>query len=187
MRILLNPPLSVKKADHDLSWSAFHCKFKNADMDYVRKNSNESIRNLLDQVPLENHHRYLCVDIKPIVTDPGQCVCLPGWHLDTVENPFNSDELPERHHIICLLSDDTTEYIETPLDLDIDHSDSIKDIRIKIDAVPYSVYKAPRDAFVTYGRLNLHRGPVAVTSGQRVLVRVSETNVIKPNRLSTPI
>jgi hypothetical protein len=182
MEVTFNPPVRVNQLDEEISSSNFVHRFKNADLDFVLKQSSEDIRQLLNSAPLEFKHKYICVDIKSIITVEGQCVCLPGWHLDTVENPFNSDEKYETHHILCLHSDDTTEYIKTELTLDIDPHDRIHTIRDKIDAVPYDVFKAPRNAYITYSRLNFHRGPWAARAGRRTLIRLSETDVIKPNR-----
>lgn len=160
-------------------------QFKYADFDHAYRNTTDYIRQILSAAPLKNKHRNLVVDIKVTQIKKGQPPCIPGWHCDTVVNPFH-DSLPEFHHLFVTGHASLTEFIAQPITLEVNSelkSDSqqlLQSFKEQITAIQVEPYKIPSATLVTYGRFHFHRGSIGLYDEKRLLVRVTETNIITP-------
>lgn len=189
--IKFNPPISIQKEVVPVCDFTYTPSLKGVSLEYALEHSNAVVQNVISQIPLQYKHKYITVFVKPMQTTVGESTCLAGWHIDAVETPYKArTNRSELHHIWCGYSNDTTEFIETPLMLNLDAHDDLVTMREKIELQPYVVTKIPRHTIVSYERLNLHRGPICQESTNRLLIRVSETDTMfggmrlhKENRL----
>lgn len=158
-------------------------QFKCADINYVRQNTTDYVREILDAAPIKNQHKHVVVDVKVTLIKKNKPPCLPGWHCDTVINPFE-DSLPENHHLFVSGNASRTEFIGTPVELnvpfDLKHQSLLKNFREQLEQLNFYVYKIPSCQFASYGRFHFHRGSLGLYDEKRLLIRVSETNVITP-------
>lgn len=159
---------------HKTHYPEFTCK--NAEFDLIYKKSNHYIHYVLNNIKLRNKHKYVAVDVKVHDLKVGECPCIPGWHCDTTIEL--RDELPEVHHLFVTGEGCLTEFIDEPLSLKHGSLYELqrqirKDVKVKaIDSC----------TITTYGRFDFHRGPIAKINEKRLLVRVTETDIIVPNR-----
>ena len=124
----------------------------------------------------KSQHRYISIDIKIKDHLVEETTCIPGWHCDVTCDPLRA-ELSEVHHILtCELA--PTEFISTPLKLQ--YTTSLKEQQSLIDQQSYKIFTLEPWTWYTYGRLNFHRGAIVKTSGRRFLVRVTQSDIIKP-------
>lgn len=151
--------------------------YKYAGFDYVYRNTNDFVRSILDQAPIYGDHRYVLVDVKVQHLTPEKHSCIPGWHLDGPENPLH-DSQPEIHHLF-VTGGGSTEFIAEPVMLEVDPNDKQKDIVARIpDNV--AIIEAEQNAFNTFTRFDFHRGILAKELLTRLLIRVTESDVIRP-------
>ena len=92
----------------------------------------------------------LFIDVKVQNLRVGQYTCVAGWHRDTITDPR------VRHHLF-VLGANRTEFLGA-------------------DGV---VFKIPEGEWHSYGH-DLHRGPRCLVSERRVLLRITESDVIRP-------
>lgn len=165
--------------------------FKYADFDYAYKNCNNSyVRYVLDHMPIEGLHDRVLIDIKIHDLQAGDVACVPGWHLDGSINPHNLPKRPETFTLFVTGKHARTEFVEDPIILDTEESwnFAIKSQRCgRMIPESRSVITLPSCRFATYGDLDFHRGVPAAEPTKRLLVRTTETDIIKPrNRIYTP-
>lgn len=143
--------------------------FKYADVDFVYPRTNGLVKTIIETAPLTNRFKRVLIDIKVQDLHPEICSCLPGWHLD------GSMQEIEVHHL-CVLNGPQTEFINEPLFLDQHHN------------IPDDVAVAPaREGFITtFTSLDFHRGVFATKPTRRLLVRLTETNIIQPRNKPHP-
>lgn len=119
---------------------------------------------------LEEGYKNTLLDFKVRELNVGDCGCpLEGWHIDVTRNP-NHEGKPDRHMIYSTVVG--TEFMTTPITTD---SDDFAQVHIPDNA---GVWQAPADSIVIYDRLNMHRGPVVQQPCRRVLIRLTQTDII---------
>ena len=143
--------------------------FKYADLNFVYPRTSSLVRQIVDKAPITGRFKRVLIDIKVQDLHPEICSCLPGWHLD------GSMQEIEVHHL-CVLNGPQTEFIDQPLFLDQNHN------------IPDDVRVAPaREGFITtFTSLDFHRGVFATKPTRRLLVRLTETNIIQPRNKPQP-
>jgi len=149
------------------------------------------VRQILRHAPIENKHRRVLVDVKMHDLKKGQHTCLPGWHLDGSMNPEGIEKKPELHHLFVGSMFCRTQFLDSPLDIPIDPSwtfaERSKKLGALLDDMILSIFTIPNCHFVTYDDTFFHRGAQSEGDELRLLVRVTETDVIHPqNRIYTP-
>lgn len=164
--------------------------FKYAGYNYILENVTDYVRQVVMACPAVSGRRdQIVVDVKVHDIQPGKYPCLPGWHCDTVINPFH-DSRPEIHHIFVSGEASLTEFIEGPVCLQIDETLSdnalLKSFREQLDA-SVATRRIPSCQIMTYGRFDFHRGTIGQFAQKRLLIRVTESDIIKPhNTAYTP-
>jgi hypothetical protein len=157
--------------------------FKHASLERVRAETTDWVRAVLDAVPLRGAHRWVVVDVKVTDLVPGRLPCVPGWHVDAVLDPFHATR-PEVHHLLVTGTGCLTEFVAAPVELDVRPATCPKaflaDVNRQLALLDPPVRAVPSNTLVEYGRLDLHRGARAVARETRVLVRVTETDLIAP-------
>lgn len=123
---------------------------------------------------VEGKHKSIRVDLKVYDLQAGDYTCIPGWHIDTVTNPRHNS-LPENHLIYTNVFG--TEFCATPVEFGEEQThfnEVVQNLPAEskyLAAKPNSIYQ--------YGRFHLHRGPQVSHACRRVLVRITETDVVK--------
>lgn len=143
--------------------------FKYADLNFVYPRTSSLVRQIVDKAPITGRFKRVLIDIKVQDLHPEICSCLPGWHLD------GSMQEIEVHHL-CVLNGPQTEFINQPLFLDRRHE------------IPDDVaVTTAREGFITtFTSLDFHRGVFATKPTRRLLVRLTETNIIQPRNKPQP-
>jgi len=166
--------------------------YKFASLKYVRNNvRNDYVQYVLDSIPIRGNHKSILVDIKTHHLKAGQIPALPHWHFDCVKNPlydscsanrdkmsrFLSRSVEEVHHIFISSPYCRTEFLAESFETDLDpldgprFDDKIGDVKgAKIEACRIYSYKR-----------HLHRATPAEQDCTRLLVRVTESDIIKPH------
>lgn len=157
--------------------------FKHAALERVRDETTDYVRAVLDAVPLRGGHRRVVVDVKVSQILPGRYPCLPGWHCDSVLDPDHPSR-PEVHHLFVSGAACLTEFVAAPVALEVGPAASpqafLRDLQRQLAALDPPVRAVPSCQLVEYGRFDLHRGARGRAHELRLLVRVSETDVIEP-------
>lgn len=136
----------------------------------------QPIRRVIMQMSrgLQHRHRYTLVDVKVREHKLGDCTCIPGWHLDSVTDPRHNSQ-PENH--IIWTQGEPTEFLRNPIDFP-EHFAHFSQV---LDAIPSdNIFKINSNTIYQYGRFHLHRGPIVQENQRRVLIRITETDVVKP-------
>lgn len=120
---------------------------------------------------LKGGYKSTLVDYRVLDLEAGDCCCyLDHWHLDVVRNPYHSSR-PENHLIFTTTIG--TEFILDELECYTnDFGDAV------VERMPYTILHAPVNAITQYGRYNLHRAPTVSEACRRVLIRVTQTDVM---------
>lgn len=141
--------------------------WKYADVEHVYPRTSTLVRAIIDATPLQGGFRNTLIDVKVQDLTPEICSCLPGWHLDGV--PFSTD----LHHL-CVLNGPLTEFVAEPI--------QITNLNLLQSQVPQSVRvrSIEPEAITTFTSHDLHRGVHATEPTRRLLVRLTETNLIQP-------
>jgi hypothetical protein len=152
---------------------------KYADIDFAINNTNQYVKDIIKSAPIEGNHKYIVVDVKTHILKEGQIPALPFWHFDCVCDP--RDNSREEVHHIFITDGCNTEFLkhEAILDLEdafnpVSFNKKYQDILIGEEIEPYCIY--------TYRR-HLHRATKAKKNCKRLLIRVSETDNIRPQNL----
>jgi hypothetical protein len=154
--------------------------FKYAALDFVMRNSTEPIRAILKQMPIEGNHRYVVVDVKLHDIIEGQFPCLPGWHMDCTLNPWH-DTKPDVHHIYVVGAGCRTRFLAEDFTMEFPTVIPAQ-VKTLMNSVEHKSWKAEEAHVYRYDRFGLHAPSVAESTGKRMLIRVTETDLIRPNR-----
>jgi hypothetical protein len=165
--------------------------FKYADYDYVYDRcDNDYVRHVLDNIPIYGEHKRVLIDVKVHDLKRGEVPCVPGWHLDGSINPQNLPKRPETFTLFVTGLCARTEFIDQSLKINVEDSWNFATMNRKCARmIPESVdvWTLPSCQFATYGDHYFHRGPVARRDERRLLVRTTETDIIRPkNSIYTP-
>jgi hypothetical protein len=110
------------------------------------------------------------LDFKVRQLDEGDCGCpLEGWHIDVTRNP-NHPSKSDRHLIYSTI-------VGTEFLLDKIETDAIDFAEVGLEGKS-NIWQAPANSIVAYDRLNLHRGPIVREPCKRVLIRLTQTDII---------
>lgn len=153
-----------------------HLSFKYASFEWALAHSNDSIKNLLNKVPIVGNHKYVVVDVKFHSLSPGQRPALPTWHIDCCSD-IKDPRREEVHHIF--VTDLPTEFL----------CDDVVLPYQKCATFPLgndNLATIPLNTICTYGRIP-HRAAITNRPVERTLIRVSETDIIAPkNKVLKP-
>lgn len=117
-------------------------------------------------------HDRVVVDLKVVDLKEGETTCIPGWHIDTVVTPYH-DSLPENHLIFC--TEFGTEFLNTP----VEFNPNMMHFREVLETLgEHEVFTADPGKVYRYSRTHFHRGPKVTRDCRRLLMRITETNVI---------
>jgi hypothetical protein len=146
--------------------------YKFASLDFIKKNTTDYVRMILDRVPIVGEHRNILVDSKVHYLKKGQTPALPHWHFDCVGDP--RDEALEENHHLFITEGCSTNFLkeEVEIDLPFGFSHSIFNGLVGQKIEPYRIYSYRR---------HLHQATPAEKDCVRLLIRVTESNLIKPN------
>jgi len=186
MKVLFNNlPLKSSAQFEQPDVSAFKTKtYKGATLKCALENSNDYIREVINSIELNGNRKNVLVDIKIHDIEKGKYPCIPGWHCDTVVNPLEESE-DEIHHIFVTGYASLTEFISEPISLEVDetktHQSLLKTFQDQIDLINPRFESIPSCRITTYGRRDFHRGAIGKMNDKRLLIRVTESNILKPN------
>ena len=148
--------------------------FKYADVDFVYPRTNGLVKTIIETAPITGRFKRVLIDVKVQDLHPEICSCLPGWHLD------GSMQEVEVHHL-CVLNGPQTEFIDEPLHLPGKYPDIVKMIPQDV-----KITQAKEWFITTFTSLDFHRGVFATKPTRRLLVRLTETNIIQPRNKPQP-
>lgn len=158
-------------------------QFKYASFEHAYKNTTDYVRDILTAAPVKNKHKHVVVDIKITDIEKNKPPCLPGWHCDTVIDPFNETQ-PENHYLFVSGQASLTEFIGSPITLEVDaqlkQQKLLASFREQIDNIEHLVWKMPSCQLGFYGRFHFHRGSIGLFDEKRLLVRITETDILLP-------
>lgn len=134
------------------------------------------IRSVLSDMTkyLSKQHRFTLVDVKVKDVASNAYTCIPGWHIDSVTNPRHESS-PENH--LIWVQGTPTEFVRDPVEFpwELTHFSQV------IDEIPIdNAMKLNENSIYRYGRYHLHRGPRVGPRERRILIRVTETDLIRP-------
>jgi hypothetical protein len=143
------------------------------------------VRSIISSIKLCGAHNFVLVDVKTQEISKGKIPCIPGWHTDTIINPFH-DSRPEVHHIFVTGYASLTEFIDQPVTLEVcqnlEDPVMLANFRSQIDRIDPQVTKLNSCQLTTYGRFDFHRGSVGKYPERRLLIRVTESDVVRPRK-----
>lgn len=142
---------------------------------FAYNNTSKYVRSILDKIPIQNNHKSVLVDIKVHTLEIGERPTLPNWHIDCVTNPF--DPRPEEVHHIFVAGKCLTEFLEEDIEIDISPIDRIANFNKYCEG--QKITTIPNRKIVTYGRFP-HRGAICNIPETRLLIRVTESDILKP-------
>ena len=160
--------------------------FKYGEIETVRSMTSDYVREVIDSAPIGGKHKNVMVDVKVHDLLTGRCPCLPGWHCDSVVRPDHPSQ-PELHHIFVTGIHCLTLFIAEPVELDLLEEDESmqhlnhsfnEQIKEKYPNVKTTEVDSCRIA--TFGRWDFHTGQFSKGDERRLLIRVSESDIIKP-------
>lgn len=165
--------------------------FKYADYRYVWDNcNNDYVRYVLDIIPIFGKHERILIDVKIHDLTPGTIPCIPGWHLDGSINPEDKPRRPETLTLFVTGQHARTKFLADPIDLPVEDKWSFAMIsRACSRMIPedHAEWQMPSCTFGTYDDHYFHRGVAATSSEKRLLIRTTETDIIRPrNKIYTP-
>lgn len=141
--------------------------WKYASVDHVYPRTSPTVQKIIDATPITGTKRHTLIDVKVQDLHPNLCSCLPGWHFDGV--PL-SDDL---HHL-CVVGGPCTEFLADPIVLRMDED-------MKLPEIPdLPVIKISEGDIHTFTSFDLHRGVYATEPCRRLLVRITESDRIRP-------
>lgn len=154
-------------------------------MNYALRNSpSDYVSEVLRLAPITGTRKYITVDVKYHDLVEGESTCIPGWHCDGVEDPLHSSEPDLYHLFICGPDESRTLFLDQRVTCEYKQGMTMYDIR-KCIPDNASTVEIPNETFFSYDRFQFHAGNVATFPYQRLLIRVCESDVIKPmNRVT---
>lgn len=128
-------------------------------------------------------HLFTVIDVKPKYVKAGQISCLPGFHTDCTLDPYH-ETLPESHCIFVTGALCPTRFINQPLTIEYeDKKEIFKSIQNAVLVQNPKIFELEQDRFYLYGRHALHAGGIAQEEGWRLLIRVTLTDLVRPQRV----
>lgn len=150
--------------------------FKDCSLNYIDKKFGNLVSTKIDNLKgFLPDRKFLTVDIGFQVFKRGDKSCVDtGWHVDGIGNDY----------LILCEGDFRTEFLGKPLDLPIPNERSElrnfnKTIACKFSDV-ISGSEIPDSTLVRYSSLDIHKGRVATSDGQRLFLRLCSSDYLKP-------
>lgn len=152
---------------------------KYSSLQFVVKNASDQVVDVVKKMCayVRGAHKYVIIDVKLHDLKCGQIPCMPNWHMDCVGRPDDPIR-HEVHHLVLFGDCSLTEFIDGSLQLDNLPPDKVINWNKIIDDT-YPKFSVKPSTIYTYGR-HLHRGTPATKDGRRLLVRITETDKIRP-------
>lgn len=179
MKIVVNSPLKIGEYidvyhEQKISW-------KNASLRSIitHSDTDPNIIDIIKTAPIIGDRKNICIDVKVQYLKSNTCTCIPGWHTDTLVD-IRHHTPPEHHHILVSGEHALTEFIANSFELDYYDGVTLLDLRKQIDQQNIKITTIPNNTWVSYTRNNFHRGAVPKIDGERLLIRVTETNITRP-------
>lgn len=182
-RVAVNEPVRVGaglRRPEPGDFPGFFCKY--AMLDDAAELAGPWLAGVLSACPVLGSRKFLCVDVKVSDLASGECTCIPGWHCDVTTDLLHPSR-DDVHHIFVTGRHALTEFVSTQMDILVGESCPLSEQVRQIEANGYDIWRVPSCTWVTYGRRNYHRGPVSTGAERRLLVRVTETDVVRPSRI----
>lgn len=159
--------------------------FKYACLEFARPYLTDYAREMIDHVPLSGGYRYVLLDLKVHDLLPGQYPCLPGWHCDGFVDP-RQEGREERHHLFVTGQGALTEFLDREVELELPLKVRGKALlqlfRKQLNRKDWEPAPIPSCQWVRFGRRDFHRGPKAKKAERRLLMRITESDVLRPNK-----
>lgn len=155
--------------------------FKYSSYNFALQNSTEGVRKIINSVRLSGEYKYTVVDVKVVSLKKGEFPCLPGWHTDCTLDPHHKTK-PETHHIYIYGADCRTRFLADPLSIDLSNKNLKKEICTSVEKQELKEISIEEGYIYRYNRFSIHAPSQAGKSGTRLLVRVTETDLIRPVR-----
>ena len=153
--------------------------YKYADYSLAHTFSTPSVRNLLNSVPHDTSFKYRIVDVKIGYLRVGQAQANLFWHTDCTMNPWDASR-PENNYIFISGANCRTEFIYEDISIDYKSNNYILEMNKSIkEANPKTVF-IDENIVYKYDRFAIHRANKAKSDGLRLLIRVTETDLIRP-------
>lgn len=152
-------------------------------LETARAQATPYVAKLLALAPIVGDRRFVLVELRVADLAAGDAPGQATWHVDTVGEPWHASA-PERHHLFVGGTACLPEFLAGPLELDVPTNGGayarMDALDRQVRALRPSTRHAPPLRFVSYGRLNLHRARPALRAERRLLLRVTETDVLRP-------
>ncbi len=161
--------------------------FKYADFEEAYLRSCPYVKTIMDEMRLHiaGKHRYTLIDIKHQEIKKDKLPAYGFWHTD-VTLDINHSARPEKHTIFISGADCQTQFVNDKIILLFNHLDLKKWTPDYEEMVQYGINlkkATPLDIkegmLYAYGR-DLHRATPAKKDGTRILIRATETDIVKP-------
>lgn len=153
--------------------------FKYASLEKALKYCVPYVRRVVESVELSGKYKYTLLDVKIVDLKKGQLPCLPGWHLDCTMHPEHKTK-PETHHIFVWGAGCRTRFVVSPIEIPTANGRLIEADRAVREQKP-EVFQVDECTLTRYYRDNLHAPSKATKAGKRILIRITETDLVKPN------
>lgn len=119
--------------------------------------------------------KYFLVDLKSQFLEEGTYPCIPGWHVDCVQNLLHNSR-PDIHHLVVFGDGSLTEFLEEDAEIFVDAEEKV----CYDELLAGKAVKAVEPSMLyTYGRSTPHRAGRVKKDGWRVLIRVTQTDVVR--------
>lgn len=161
--------------------------FKYADFFDARKNSCSYVKSIIDSIEphVRGNHKYVLLDIKVRNLSVGSLPAYGFWHTDCTLDIQHVTK-PEHHVIFVSGAGSRTEFVDSEIDLDLSgialdkwsHSYENR-IFSSIASSNGKTSKINECELYSYGR-DLHRATPAMFAGPRILIRMTETDLVRP-------
>jgi hypothetical protein len=157
--------------------------FKYADIRFTLNHSADVIKDILKSCPFVGGFKNKLVDVKIHELNAGECPCVFGWHLDGNPDPFVYPK-PEVYHLFLIGPEQSrTLFLDEPVELDVKTGTPQQldaDYKKQLATLNPKYSHAPEHTWITFTSEDFHSGPIANSNARRLLVRVCETDHIKP-------
>lgn len=153
----------------DPSWPMPEKNYKYASLALLLRENNPFVLTVVENAPITFKYKRILVDVKVQDLVPNRCSCMPGWHLD------GSMKEDEAHHLF-IYNGPGTEFIAKPFELPGVYPENVQLIPKNIET-----FSVPSGVIASYTSLEFHRGVYTDAPVRRLLIRLTETNVIAPN------
>jgi len=156
-----------------------------------------AVRNLLERAPLVGDRNYVFVDTKVTMLMPGWYPAIPGWHTDGVPRgdkgdptDYGNPSLPRqldlrspRFHTVVAGVPCLTEFLSGDYELEIEHDQDSQMYTEMTNLVSNMAYHGripqPR-VWSSWDWWQIHRATESTVRGWRLLIRVTESNLVPP-------